>query len=86
MTVTPRDFHHMTGLRCDGAIINLEVELGTRLVIDLLRRRYSLDIIRYFDIEVDYRPLPQETAVDYARMARAFLIYILGAYLFANEG
>ena len=76
----------MTGLRCDGAIINLEVKLGTRLVIDLLKRRYSLDTIHYFDIEVDYRPLPQETVVDYARMARAFLIYILGAYLFANEG
>ena len=76
----------MTGLRCDGAIINLEVKLGTRLVIDLLKRRYSLDTIRYFNIEVDYRPLPQETAVNYARMARAFLIYILGAYLFANEG
>ena len=76
----------MTGLRCDGAIINLEVKLGTRLVIDLLKRRYSLDTIRYFNIEVDYRPLPQETAMDYARMARAFLIYILGAYLFANEG
>ena len=55
-------------------------------MIDLLGRRYSLDMIGYFDIEVDYRPLPQETAVDCAQMARAFLIYILGAYLFANEG
>ena len=24
ITVTPHDFHHMIGLRCDGAIINLE--------------------------------------------------------------
>ena len=86
MTVTPRAFHHLTGLRCDGAIINLEGELGTRLAIDLLGRRYSLDMICYFDIKVDYQPLPQETAVDYARMARAFLLYILGVYLFANGG
>ena len=28
MTVTPHDFHHMTGLRCNGALINLEGELG----------------------------------------------------------
>ena len=28
MTVTPYDFHRMTGLRCDGVIINLEGESG----------------------------------------------------------
>ena len=86
MTVTFGDFHHMTGLRCDGAIINLKVESGTWLVIDLLKRRYSLDMIRYFDIEANYRPLPQETTMDCALMAMTFLLYILGAYLFANGG
>ena len=86
ITVTPSDFHRMTSLRHDDTIINLEGELGTWLVIDLLGRRYSLDTICYFDIKADYRPLPQETVVDCAWMARAFLLYILGAYLFANGG
>ena len=45
MTMTPYDFHRMIGLRCDGTIINLEGELGTWLVINLLGRRYSLDTI-----------------------------------------
>lgn len=50
----PCDFHHMNSLRCDGAIINLEGESGTRLAIDLLERKYSIDTIRYFDLETDY--------------------------------
>ena len=50
----PHDFHYMTSLRCDGAIINLEGELGTQLAIDLLERRDSTDMISYFDIEADY--------------------------------
>ena len=29
ITVTPYDFHHMTSLRCNGALINLEGESGT---------------------------------------------------------
>ena len=58
MTVTPHDFHHMTSLRCDDAVINLKGESGTQLAIDLLGRRYSTDTIRYYNIEVDYRPLP----------------------------
>ena len=44
----------MIGLRCDSATISLEGESGIRLVIDLLRRRYSTDTICYFDIKADY--------------------------------
>ena len=57
MTVTPHDFHHMIGLKCDGALINLEGKLSTQLGIDLLERRYNTDMIHYFDIEMDYKPL-----------------------------
>ena len=58
MTVTPRDFHQMIGLRCDRTFINLEGASGVQLGIDLLGRRYSMDTIHYYDIEMDYRPLP----------------------------
>jgi len=57
MIVTPFDFHCMTDLRCDGALINLGGESGIQLGIDLLGRRYTTKMIRYFDIEVDYMPL-----------------------------
>ena len=76
----------MTSLRCDGTIINLWGALGMQLGIELLKRRYSTDKIHYYDIKMDYRPLPQVTPNDYAWMAKAFLLYILGAYLFANGG
>ena len=45
-----------------------------------------MDTICYYDIEMDYRPLLQVTHNYCAQMARAFLLYILGAYLFANRG
>ena len=86
MTVTPHNFHRMTSLRWDGTLINLGGASGVQLGIELLRRRYLMDTIRYYDIEMDYRPLPQVTHNYYAQMARAFLLYILGAYLFANRG
>ena len=86
MTVTSHDFHYMTDLRCDSALINLEGEFGTQLAIDLLGRRYSTDTIRYFNIKADYRPLPQETVKECAWMPRAFLLYILGVYLFTSGG
>ena len=44
----------MTGLRCDEALINLKGESGMHLGIELLRRRYSMDPICYFNIEIDY--------------------------------
>ena len=84
--VTPHDFHQKTGLRSDGPIINLENESGIQLGIDLLGCRYSSEHIHYFDLENDYRPPSLVTLDDCARMARAFLLYLLGAYLFANEG
>ena len=86
MTMTPHNFHNMTGLRCDEAFINLEGESGIRLGIDLLGRRYSNETIQYFDIKVDYKPLPQVTAENCAKMAKAILLYLLGAYLFPNGG
>ena len=86
MTVTPHDFHWVTGLRCDRAIISLEDELGVQLGIELLGRRYMMDRIHYFDIESYYKPLPWVMPRDYAWMVRAFQFYILGAYLFTNGG
>lgn len=86
MIITPHDFHRMTSLRCDRALINLEGESGTQLGINLLGRKYTTDTIRYLDIEADYMLLPQVMVDDYTKMARAFLLYLLGAYLFANEG
>lgn len=56
--MTPHDFHYMTYLRCDGALINLEGEVGTHIGIDLLGRRYTIEMICYFDIETNYKPLP----------------------------
>ena len=76
----------MIGLRCDGTFINLGGALGVQLGIDLLERRYSMDTIHYYDIETDYRRLPQVTHDDCAQMAMAFLMYMLGVYLFANRG
>lgn len=61
MTVTPYNFHQMTSLRYDGSFINLEGELGTALRIELLGWGYMMDTICYFDIETNYRPLPQKT-------------------------
>lgn len=82
----PCDFHLMISLKCDSVIINLEGKSGTWLAIDLLGRRFLTDTIHYFDLEMDYRPLPQKMAKDCARMAKTFFLYILGAYLFANGG
>ncbi|KAL0010961.1 hypothetical protein SO802_006069 [Lithocarpus litseifolius] len=86
MTMTPLDFHHMNVRRYDGALINLEGEWGKQLGIDLLKRRYTTQMIRYFDIKANYRPLPQVTGNDYAKMARAFLLYLLKAFLSTNRG
>ena len=86
MTVTPYDFHHMIGLRCNGALINLEGESGTQLGIDLLEKRYTTKTIHYFEIKANYKPLPWVTTDDCTKMARAFLLYLLGAYLFTNRG
>lgn len=35
---------------------------------------------------MDYKLLSQVTADDYTQMAKAILLYLLGAYIFANEG
>ena len=86
MTMTPHDFHHMTSLRCNGALINLEGESGTQLGIDLLGRRYTIKTILYFNIKVDYKPFLEVTTDDWAKMARAFLLYLLGTYLITKGG
>ena len=58
MTMTPHDFHRMTSLRCDGTIINLKGKSGVQLGIELLGWKYMTNTIHYFDIEIDYKPLP----------------------------
>ena len=86
MMVTPNYFHRKEGLRFDGPLIDLEGESSIQLGIDLLGHKYSSESIRYFNLEVDYRPCSQATLNDCAQMAKAFLLYLLGAYLFTNKG
>ena len=86
MTATSHDFHWMMGFRFDGPFINLEDEPGIQLGVDLLGCKYLSESIRYFDLEVDYRPCSQVMPDNCARIAKALLLYLLGAYVFANGG
>ena len=86
MNLTPYAFRWMTNLQCDSLIINLEGESGIVISIELLEWSCIAKSVRYFDLEMDHRPFPQKTLKDCAQMVRAFLLYILGAYLFANGG
>ena len=66
MMVTPNYFHRKEGLRFDGPLIDLEGESSIQLGIDLLGHKYSSESIRYFNLEVDYRPCSQATLNDCA--------------------
>ena len=56
MTITPLNFHRMTGLRFDGVPISLEDKLRVWLGAKLLGRRYATEMIHYTDLEADFRP------------------------------
>ena len=86
MMVTPDNFYRMTSLNFEGAIINLDDVSGVQLGIDILGRKYSIETIRYFDLVSDYMLLSQRTTNECIWMARAFLLHLLEAYLFANGG
>ena len=66
--------------------INLDGMSGIQLGLDMLGRKYSTKTICYFDLVSDYMLLPQRTTKEHVHMARAFLLHLLGAYLFANGG
>ena len=84
--VTPLDFYRMTSLSFKGAIISLDSASGIQLGLDMLGSKYYTETICYFDLVSDYMFLTQRTREEYACMARAFLLHLLGAYLFANGG
>ena len=86
MMVIPYDFYHMTDLSFERVIISLDSVLIIQLGIDMLGRKYSTETICYFDLVSDYMFLPQRTTEECVCMARAFLLDLLGAYLFVNSG
>ena len=75
------DFYCMTGLSFKGTIINLDGVSGIYLGLDMLGRKYSFESICYFDLVSYYMLLPQRTMEEFIRIARAFLLHLLGAYL-----
>ena len=78
MTVTPYDFFLMTSLSFEGAIISLDGMSVILLGFGMLRRKYSIETIRYFNLVLDYTFLPQRTTKECVHMARAFLLHLLG--------
>ena len=86
MMVTPYDFYRMTSLSFERAIISLDGVSGIQLGLYMLGRKYSTETIRYFNLVSNYMFLRHKTTKECVRMARAFLFYLLGAYLFANGG
>ena len=62
----------------------MEGDSGTQLGLELLGRRYATETISYTDLEADLMSRPQVTAEECARMAK--VLYLLGAYFFANRG
>lgn len=89
MTVTPCDFHRMTGLQFDRFLISLEYQLGTQLGVVLLERRYAMEMICYTDLEADFTEFmcrPWGMVEECDRMARVFIPYLLEVYFFANGG
>ena len=85
MTISPHDFHCMSGLWFDGVSISLEDKLAVRLGVDLLGRRYAIETIRYNDLEANFMHCPQGMAEECLWMARAFLLFLVGACLFTNS-
>ena len=59
---------------------------STWMGLDMLGRKYSIETIRYFDLVLDYMLFPWRTMEECVCMGRAFLLHLLGAYLFANGG
>ena len=86
MTVTPYNFYHMTSLSFKGTIISWDGISGILLDLDKLGRKYSNETICYFDLVLDYMLFLQRTTKEHIRMARAFLLCLLGADLFAMVG
>ena len=86
MLVTPYDFFRMTNLSFERAIISLDDVSGVQLGIDMLGRKYFIETIHYFDLVLDYMFLPQRITEECVRMAKAFLLHLMGDYLFANGG
>ncbi|KAL0016109.1 hypothetical protein SO802_003178 [Lithocarpus litseifolius] len=85
ITVTLYNFYRMTDLSFEGAIINLDGVSGIQLGLGMLGRKYSTETICYFDFMSDYMLLPQRTTEKRIRMARAFLLHLLGAYLYPRH-
>ena len=84
MTVTPYNFYRMTGLSFEGAIISLDSVSSIQLGLDMLGRKYFTETIHYFNLVLDYMLLPQRTMEERNHIAKAFLLHLLGAYIFGN--
>ena len=86
MTVTTYNFYRLTNLSFERAIISLDGVSGIQLGFNMLGRKYSIETIHYFDLVLDYMLLPQRTMEERVCMARAFILHLLGTYLFATGG
>ena len=86
-TMTPYDFYRLTGLRMRGRRFSFELTEADRkaLTLRLLGVPCPSATLKYPALLAAYSQRGQDTAEDRTQMARAFILYLLGAFLVANS-
>ena len=84
MTLTPYDFHRLTGLKSYSPVVHLGDAFGGDLVVELLGCAHPNETIQNYLLTRDFTSHSQATPKDRARMAKAFLLRVVGATVLAN--
>uniref|UniRef100_A0A7N2MQU6 Uncharacterized protein n=1 Tax=Quercus lobata TaxID=97700 RepID=A0A7N2MQU6_QUELO len=84
MTLTPYDFHRLTGLKSYSPVVHLGDAFGGDLVVELLGCAHPNETIQNYLLTRDFTSHSQATPKDRARMAKASLLRVVGATVLAN--
>ena len=80
------DIHKLTSLKSHGPAFHLGDAFRRALTVELLGCAYPNEIVWYYLLSRDFASHSQVTPEDGAQIAKAFLLHVVRAMLFANVG